>query len=251
MLTLPVKLEPSTSSPCTLLQTHPQHRCQVAVVVIMAQTKLTAEEIAQLKMMQEKLQKAPKAGKIDKSKTINDQIKTIRILNLESKESTISVSQFPKIENINQGLFIVSDSDEELLFLIEFKQEIDLDSITFYAMQSAKEEYSPPKEIKIFKVDTLNKDFDDVKSDKDCTLFTIKKKKLEKNQSFKCSLKKKASSTVKFSKVTKLLIFIESNQDGTDQTYLNGIKFNGNIKDTTDMTKWEEVAAEARKRENQ
>ena len=170
-----------------------------------------------------------KAGQIDKSKTINDQVKIFRVLNLDEMESTISAHDFTKIENIDEEVFIVSDSDAEMLFLIEFQQEIDLHCVILYAFKSENNGYSPPKRVKCFKVDSLNKNFDDVKSDKNYTSFTKKKKKLEGKQSFKCSFKKKATSTVKFSKVNKLLIFIESNQDGTDKTCLNGIRFKGTI----------------------
>merc|ERR1712154_548104 len=108
---------------------------------------------------------------------------------------------------------------------------------------------SEPKTIQLFKVDSLNKDFDDVKSTKPDAQFVGKKKKLKKGQKF--SLKKNAKSTVKFSKVSKILIYISSNIDETDQTYLNGIQFKGIVKETTDMTKWEEVAAEAKKKMDQ
>lgn len=163
----------------------------------MAQPKLTAEEIDQIKMMKNKLIDAPKAGELIKSKIINDCIKTLRIFNLDKNESTISENQFPKIENINQGLFVVSDADEEMLFLIDFEQEIDLESIIFYAIQSAKEdEYSAPKEIKLYAVDSLNKNFDDVKNIKPDAILIGKKNKLANGQKF--SLKKKAKSTIKF-----------------------------------------------------
>ena len=213
----------------------------------MAQPKFTAEEKEQLKILKRKLEDLPEAGEIKETKTINDCIKTFEILNLETSESTISNDQFPKINNPNQGLFIVSDADEELIFLIDFGQEIDLESITFHAIQSAKEDqYSAPKDINLFIVDSLNKNFDDVKDAKPDKRLTGKKKKLVKGQTF--NMKKKAKSTVKFTKVQKLLIYISSNIDGTEQTYLNGIEFKGLVKDITDMNKWEEAAAEAKKR---
>mmetsp|Transcript_36239 Transcript_36239/g.31974 ORF Transcript_36239/g.31974 Transcript_36239/m.31974 type:complete len:219 (+) Transcript_36239:62-718(+) len=215
----------------------------------MAQPKLnfTAEEKEQIKILKKKLEDMPEAGVIKKTKSINECIKTFQILNLESSESTITNDQFPKIQNMNQGLFIVSDADEELIFLIDFGQEIDLESITFHAIQSAKEdEYSAPKDINLFIVDSLNKNFDDVKNAKPDKKLIGKKKKLINGQTF--SMKKKAKSTVKFSKVQKLLIYISSNIDDTEQTYLNGIEFKGLIKDVTDMDKWEAAAAEAKKR---
>eukprot|EP00483_Globobulimina_turgida_P001656 UN01658 len=208
----------------------------------MAQPKITPQQMAQAQKMIDKMQNGAKAGKIIKGKTINDEIKTFKILNLSHEESTISDKQFPEITNMNEGKFIVSDADEELLFLIEFKQEIQLDSITFYALQSAKEdEYSPPRTIQLFKVDSLNIDFDDAKDTQNDAEFVCKKGKLKNGHKF--SLKKKAKATVKFSKVTKLLIYISSNIDQKEQTYLNGIQFRGTVKETTDMAKLEEVCS--------
>eukprot|EP01084_Bolivina_argentea_P309362 535101_1 len=215
----------------------------------MAQPQVTPQDISKMAQMYEKMQNAPKAGKISKSTAVNDQIQTFRILNRDDA-STISESQFPKIENMNQGLFVLSDADHELLFLIEFKQEIDLDSITFYAIQPPKEEeHSAPKTIAIYKVDSLNKDFDDVNGTKPDAQFVAKKEKLKTGQKF--SFKKKAKARVKFSKVSKLLIYISGNVDDTEQTYLNGMQFTGVVKETTDMDKWEEVAAEAKKKLNE
>eukprot|EP00484_Ammonia_sp_Unknown_P022099 CAMPEP_0197037188 /NCGR_PEP_ID=MMETSP1384-20130603/14454_1 /TAXON_ID=29189 /ORGANISM="Ammonia sp." /LENGTH=216 /DNA_ID=CAMNT_0042467453 /DNA_START=113 /DNA_END=763 /DNA_ORIENTATION=+ len=212
---------------------------------------ITPQQLAQAAKLYEEMEKAPKAGKIDQTQTVNDQIKTFRILNLSAEESTISDTQFPKIQNMNQGLFIVSDADEELLILVEFRQEVDLDSFTLFAIQTAKEEeYSAPKNIRLFKADSLNRDFDDVKNNnKFDAKFAAKKEKLKNGQTF--SLKKNAKSTVKFSKTKYLLIYISSNQDGTEQTYLNGIHFTGSVKETTDMSKWEQVAAEAKKKMEQ
>lgn len=212
----------------------------------MAQPKFTAEEKEQIKILKKKLDELP-AGEIKQKTNINDSIKTFEILNLETSESTITNEQFPKIKNPNQGLFIVSDADHELIFLIDFGQDIDLESITFHAIQSAKEgEYSPPKEINLFIVDSLNKNFDDVKDAKPDKTLIGKKKKLVNGQTF--NMKKKAKSSVKFNRVQKLLIYVSSNIDDTEQTYLNGIEFKGLIKESTDMAQWEKVAAEAKKR---
>eukprot|EP01084_Bolivina_argentea_P296574 510798_1 len=153
--------------------------------------EFTPQQLAQAQKFLQQQAKAPKAGAIVGSKTINASIQTFSILNLSDDDSTISDKQFPKIKDVNQGLYVVSDADEEFLFLIEFREEIDLDSITFYCIQSPNEdEISEPKKISLFKVDSLNKDFDDVKDKKGDATFVCSKKKLQNGQTF--SLKKKA-----------------------------------------------------------
>ena len=173
----------------------------------------------------QKMVDAPKAGLIKKGNNVNSEIMTFRVLNLSLKESTISVQKFPKIENVNQALYLVSDADEELLIMVEFRQEIDLQSVTFHALQSPKEEeYGAPKDIALYRVDSLNKDFDDIEYLKGGAKLVGKKEKLSKGQ--KCSLKTKAI----FRGVNKLIIYISSNINGTEQTYLNKIDFKGLVK---------------------
>eukprot|EP00485_Elphidium_margaritaceum_P006731 CAMPEP_0202695796 /NCGR_PEP_ID=MMETSP1385-20130828/9287_1 /ASSEMBLY_ACC=CAM_ASM_000861 /TAXON_ID=933848 /ORGANISM="Elphidium margaritaceum" /LENGTH=217 /DNA_ID=CAMNT_0049351873 /DNA_START=37 /DNA_END=690 /DNA_ORIENTATION=+ len=213
----------------------------------MAAPALTPQQLASAQKFVDEMSKGPKAGSIDKLCCVNDQILTFRVLNLSTEESTISDAQFPRIEQMNAGLFIVSDADEELLIQIQFKDEVNLESITLFALQAPKEEYSAPKNVRLFKTDSLNSNFDDVKDNKKFDAqFVGKKEKLENGQKF--SFKKNAKSTVKFNKVKYLLIYISSNIDGTEQTYLNGITLKGVVKDSTDMSQWEKVAEDAKKK---
>eukprot|EP01084_Bolivina_argentea_P118953 210984_1 len=135
-----------------------------------------AQMQAAMKKMQEMQKKTKKAGTINAAQNINDLIKTLRVLNRSDEDSTISDLEFGSNINKNDIQYIMSDADEELLFLIEFREEIDLESIAFYASSLNKInpniddtediDYSPPKNIFIYKVDNLNKDFDDAKKQK-------------------------------------------------------------------------------------
>eukprot|EP01083_Nonionella_stella_P073289 198072_1 len=169
----------------------------------------------------------PHKLKIKNVSTINDRIKSLSILNLDEDESTISGAQFADIENADKQTFVVSDSDAELLLLIEFEGVINLKSIIFDAIGSPdKEKMSEPKHIGLFKVDSIDKDFDDMQNMIPDVNVVCKREKLKEGQSI--NVKKKATNSVKFGKLRKLIIYIKSNIDDQQKTYLNGIRFVGN-----------------------
>eukprot|EP01084_Bolivina_argentea_P008668 16220_1 len=162
-------------------------------------------------------------------------IKTCRILNIDREHSTLSESEFiqQNVINIHSNNYIVSDADEELLILVEFHTDIDLESIIFYAFPETKNEdnddnsdnaldidMSPPKLINIYKSNNINISFDDLNSIKPNKTITCRNKKLIKGQ---VTNLKTCKNAVKFGKTRYLVIYIKSNQNESEVTYVNGI----------------------------
>ena len=145
----------------------------------------------------------------------HDSISTFQILNLDNNASTLSEDEFPNHSSFKKDSYILSDVGEQLLFLIEFKNLIDLHTIVIHALPEIclyekVNETSIPKEIAIFKIDNLNKSFKDIQEMKD-------------DHSVTC--KAYFPEMIKFQKKIKCLaIWIKSNQKGTAKTYVNGIR---------------------------
>ena len=207
-------------------------------ILTMAQAP-TPEQMKRAMMAMQKMQKnnGKQAGTIKRSMNVNGMIKTLRVLNRSNEDSTISDKEFGLNINKNDIKYIMSDADEELLILVEFKEEIDLDSITFFASSISEInpdyddtediDYSPPKDISIYKIKNINKDFDDAKSRKPDFTLSADLNKISSKYGQIAKLKKKAKASVKFGKCQFLMIFISSNQDDTDQTYINAMQFRG------------------------
>lgn len=155
-------------------------------------------------------------------------IKSLGILNYDESESTLP--EYDLISNTNKHKYIVSDADEEILILIEFKSPIPLKEIVINAspIDENKDEdsddldISPPKEVDIYKTANLSIDFNDLSSMTPDVSIQCKSKKLNKGQAIK--LQKSSKNAIKFKSVQYLVIHIKSNQNDTEQTYLNGIK---------------------------
>eukprot|EP01084_Bolivina_argentea_P121906 216053_1 len=84
---------------------------------------------------------------------------------------------------------------------------------------------SQPKEINIYILNNLNINFDDLSSIKPDIITNCKTKKLEKGQ--KINLQKTSKNAIKFGKIKYLAIYIKSNQNNTENTFINGISFEG------------------------
>eukprot|EP01083_Nonionella_stella_P267622 904113_1 len=206
-----------------------------------------------MKMPPQMAQKMKKmAGTINSKVNLNNNIKTIRVLNRNESESTISDKAFGENIKPNKHQYIMSDADEELLILIEFKEDVDLETISFHADIEKKSDndndeecdYSAPKQVYIDKIESLNLDFDDakkMKNNKNATSLKLKSKKLKSEGGHILKLKSKAKTSIKFGKLNKLMIYIASNQDDAEQTYISGIKFQGNASAKTDMSRWNDV----------
>eukprot|EP01084_Bolivina_argentea_P070931 128983_1 len=121
------------------------------------------------------------------------------------------------------GNYIVSDTDEELLILAEFKQSVDLQSIKLYASKLEEKEIgnaSPPKHVEMYTLGNVSKNFDDIHIMKPVKVVKCSSKKLVKGQQIKLK-------SIKFKKIKHMAIFIASNQIDSEQTYLTGITFYG------------------------
>lgn len=161
-----------------------------------------------------------------------DLAKSIRLVQVSNRDA--DHSSMPSDEVVlynsdpNPERFIVSDADEELLIVINFHHFVDIQSITVYALPLDDDlkidDASPPKQIHIFKLSHLNNDFDDIKKLVPQKSVVCSSQKLLRGQ--KVNLQKKTSKPLAFKKVKHLGIFIESNQNDTDFTYLHGISLN-------------------------
>eukprot|EP01084_Bolivina_argentea_P050990 93803_1 len=161
---------------------------------------------------------------------LRQHVETIRVLNIDNDASSISPQQLVHKETFNDKSYLVSDADEELIILVEFKQIIHLQSVTLHSLNHSKLDddgidTSQPKQIHIYKIDGINKSFDDIQSMKSDKSLTCSIKKLSKGQ--KINLKKTSKNAIKFQKIRFLAIYVESNQNDTENTHLNGIKFYG------------------------
>eukprot|EP01084_Bolivina_argentea_P092294 166067_1 len=163
----------------------------------------------------------------------------LSILNIDKKLSTLSAEEFILIKNLSHQSYIVSDEDDQLLFLVKFKEAINLRSVTFYASpnppivsecdENLNELLSGPKEVNLYIVKDLNLSFEDIDSLQPNYSGTCESNKLASGHKIKLS-KLSAKKAFKFKRVKFLVVFIKSNQNNTEKTYLNGITFNKKIK---------------------
>eukprot|EP01084_Bolivina_argentea_P236035 397001_1 len=155
-------------------------------------------------------------------------IKTFNVLNIDKNESTIQCDKLPFVNDVKNDSFIISDADEEILIHVEFTKIINLKSIKLFARSQSSavdKNASPPKQIHIYKLNNLNVDFADIQSLNPAKSVVCSSRKLEKGQTI--NLQKHSSNAIKFKHVQFLAIYIESNQDDTEQTFFNAIKFMG------------------------
>eukprot|EP01084_Bolivina_argentea_P191491 328929_1 len=158
------------------------------------------------------------------------QIDTIRILNADINASTISPERSVSAETFTNKSYILSDADEELIILVAFTNIVDLQTIKLHSFtnihsQEHKIDTSPPKKLRVIKLDNINKTFDEVKTLKPQLKIECSPKKLAKGQTIRLS--STATTAVQFKKIRYLAIYIKSNQNDTENTHLNGIKFYG------------------------
>eukprot|EP01084_Bolivina_argentea_P258590 436016_1 len=156
---------------------------------------------------------------------LSDSIKEFVVFNVDKEESTIASNQIAMNPNINGKSYIISDADEELLILVEFHHITHLTNIKIHCLAHDDTTISAPKKVDVFKIKHLNINFDDIRS-------------MTADKSIKCSIKKLSNGqninlyknpklAVKFQKIKFLAVYIKSNQNDTEQTYLNAITFHG------------------------
>ena len=160
-------------------------------------------------------------------------IQTVNALNIDVAASSLSSKQLLS-SCIDDDLYLLSDADAEMLLLIEFEDIVNLDNITFYGRQATQQtlsemdiEASPPKFIHIFKTDDINNNFSHFDSIKPDVSIECKPKKLNKGQKIK--LQKQAKYVGRFRGIKCLAIYIKTNQNDTELTYLSGLKVEGKI----------------------
>ena len=158
---------------------------------------------------------------------VKSKMENIQILNIDKELSTISatevVSFSNKDESISNKQYIVSDADEELLILIQFKTFINLKGLKIYSTNNIDidqdEDVSAPKQVHIYKLKNLNVNFDDLNKLKPDKSISCSQKKIVKGQNI--NLQK---NTTKFQKTKYLAIYIESNQNETEKTVIQAIQ---------------------------
>eukprot|EP01084_Bolivina_argentea_P277853 474514_1 len=112
-------------------------------------------------------------------------------------------------------------------------------------------ESSQPQRVHIYKLDNMNKDFNDIDAIKPDKILKCSSKKLQKGQII--NLKKHSKNALKFNKIKYIAIHIKSNQNDTENTHINGILFKGklnnvtncnNTKDSTNMKECQIITTE-------
>eukprot|EP01083_Nonionella_stella_P022202 61421_1 len=160
---------------------------------------------------------------------LNNEVQTICILNMNPTESPITsdklISHYPSDKN-----YIISDVDAELLILVEFKQAVDLRSIKLYALKNENNESpvsSPPKLVHIYKSEHNNLTFEDMDSMTPDLSIACSARALNKGKTIHLAKMKKTKTALKFRKIRFVTLFIQSNQNNTETTYINGVGFIG------------------------
>eukprot|EP01084_Bolivina_argentea_P220681 373956_1 len=159
---------------------------------------------------------------------IADQIASVNVLNIDTDKSTISPHQLVGEPLLNRNNFIISDVDEEIVILLQFKTEVHLKSIRIYSLSDTISnidvDASPPKQINIYKIHNLGVNFDDLSAIKCDKKVNCKPKKLNAGQNI--DLTKTSKNAVKFKKIQYLAIYIKSNQLDSENTFINAVGLN-------------------------
>eukprot|EP01084_Bolivina_argentea_P229073 386710_1 len=156
-------------------------------------------------------------------------IKTCLILNIDKDLSCIEQknNNYDICNRNNPNSYVISDCDEELLILIEFEKIAPLFSITLFATNiniDDDTDISAPKLISLYPTKHLNIDFGDMNGLNPAVSVECSNKKLKNGQMIKLT------NNMKFKYLKYLVVYVKSNQSGTENTYFNGILFNNDIK---------------------
>jgi len=138
------------------------------------------------------------------------------------------------------GSEVYSDCDAQLIFLIPFSESIVLSSFSIRATEKPEtkecEEAAPPCTVKLF-TNNLNMDFEDCEDGKPTFEYEFKG---DETKGTPIPVKR-----AKFSNIVSITVFIESNQDETDVTFLNRITFTGRSVKGTDLSALKNFPAHA------
>ncbi|CAL4919519.1 unnamed protein product [Urochloa decumbens] len=144
----------------------------------------------------------------------------VECLNQDSSHSITNALK--QIVRDDEGLYLASDSDEQLLIYIPFMQVVKLHSALFKGPEE-----DGPKTVKLFS----NKEhmgFSNVNDYPPSDTLDLSTDHLAEN-------KPATLKYVKFQNVRSLTIFIEDNQSGSDVTKIHKIALYGSTVDTTNM----------------
>jgi len=138
------------------------------------------------------------------------------------------------------GSEVYSDCDAQLLYLIPFSESIILSSFSIRATEKPESkdcaEAAPPCTVKLF-TNNLNMDFEDAEDATPAFQYEFKADELKGTP-----IKVKRA---KFSNVVSITLFIESNQDESEVTFLNRITFTGRSLKGTDLSALKNFPAKA------
>eukprot|EP01083_Nonionella_stella_P032850 89906_1 len=125
---------------------------------------------------------------------------------------------------------LISDEevDEQLLIFVKFSQLVNIRKFVLRANSAGEDEaFSAPKIVKLF-VNSSHIDFNDAGDLPATQDLDLMAKEIEGNQI--------ALNFLKFQSVDSLVIFIESNQDDSDVTFINHLQFLGSVIDDFNMS---------------
>lgn len=129
------------------------------------------------------------------------------------------------------------DVDPELIIVINFREAVKLRGMRVLATEAKDDsdtaEASAPKTVKLF----LNKphhSFSECAAEEPTETLTLTPAQLASGEELRLKF-------VKFQNVLSLTIFIESNQSGSNQTFLNQLQFVGLPKEGTNMKELKKI----------
>ncbi|KAA0197007.1 Thiol-disulfide exchange intermediate [Fasciolopsis buskii] len=128
---------------------------------------------------------------------------------------------------------LLSDTDAQLVIYITFSQFIKLRSIQLNGPAT-----NGPKTIKLFVNQTATPDFDNCEKGDAVQMVELLPSDLEDGKAIPLNF-------VKFQNVISLTIFVKDNQDGSEITRIDRLKFFGNPVNTTNMQNFKRVAGKS------
>jgi len=138
------------------------------------------------------------------------------------------------------GSEVHSECDAQLIFLIPFSESISLSSFSIRATEKPEskecDDAAPPCTVKLF-TNNLNMDFEDCEDGVPSFEYDMK---VAEAKGTPIQVKR-----AKFSNIVSLTVFIESNQNETDVTFLNRITFTGKSVKGTDLAALKKFPAHA------
>lgn len=168
----------------------------------------------------------PNAGGVASVAPLDDYI-------LLAKSSALNATAGSDVSYIlKQGqseLMMISDSDEQLLIYIAFKQLVNIKTFTIRGANgpAGNDDISAPKTVKLW-VNKPNIDFSDAEDISPTQEFELTSKHLDGDVHLNLDF-------LKFKSVDNLTVFIQDNQDDTEQTFLNNLQFHGHAIDDFNM----------------